>query len=465
MAKHKIILDTDPGVDDILAILFALAHQDIDLLAITTVHGNVDSTQTTRNVISLFDVINADASLPWMSRVLDGRTILARGASQPLNAELAVDAAYFHGRDGLGGVSDTYPQFVPGDDWQTVFQDIAAIEGQSDFKLPRGLIADKRPAHSVILDILSSHDPDTVSVVAVGPLTNIALAMSADPSGSIFSRCRELISMGGAIGVPGNVTPLSEFNFMADPEACALVFSRTSHNPDSTAEPGTPALRRHTSASAAAAVKPVKLTLLPLDTTTKVLLHQPDWQRYTSNATGGGGSMEGGAGTLARWCSHFIDRTFDTMRSLYTGVSVEQVGLSMHDPACIWYLLNRPTNPTLSGGAVVAGGGEGGVVDLGNGWEVTTGVDIRMECQGRWSRGSCIVDRRGRQRLVEAEINTHGGDVDRAVVVERKKAGDDHVSWLKQGHGNAVDYVSATPGGKAFVADFMPLVFGEASSV
>ena len=175
-----------------------------------------------------------------------------------------------------------------------------------------------------------------------------------------------------------------------------------------------------------------------------------------------------GAGTLARWCSHFIDRTFDTMRSLYTGASVEQVGLSMHDPACIWYLLNRPTNPTLSDVAVVAGGGEGGLVDLGNGWEVTTGVDIRMECQGRWSRGSCIVDRRGRQRLVEAEINTHGGDVvdstaDR--VVGRRKAGDDHDSWLKQGHGNAVDYVSATPGGKAFVADFMPLVFGEASSV
>lgn len=213
-----------------------------------------------------------------------------------------------------------------------------------------------------------------------------------------------------------------------------------------------------------------------------------------------------GAGTLARWCSHFIDRTFKTMQSLYTGASPEKVGLSMHDPACIWYLLNKSIPTTSSttssssfsassprAGAVGDGDGEG----MAPGWARTRGQDIRMECQGRWSRGACIVDNRGRQRLGEAEVQTHGGDpsppstststshsvsqadsssgdggvvadptaVKRSAgtVVSRRRLGDDHDSWLRQGQGNSIDYVSATPGGAAFVEDFMPLVFGRPS--
>ncbi|BFZ55296.1 hypothetical protein PYCC9005_002336 [Savitreella phatthalungensis] len=412
----KIILDTDPGVDDVLALLYALAHPDIEVVAIASVHGNVGSAQTTRNVVNLFRVIEADGSLPWMRNIAKGKVLLGVGADEPLDPAQAVDAAYFHGRDGLGGVTEKFPSLTAREDWQ-------------NHPLPAGLELSLLSSADLILDILKSEPADTVTIVAVGPLTNISLAISRDYE--TLSRAKEVVSMGGAFHVPGNVTPLAEFNYMADPEACAHVFAMTSPSPASTLP--TEELRAaYQRSSTSTAHKPLALTVLPLDTTTGVLLHRDGWDAATSTALEAYKSgSNAGQGLLATWTTHFIDRTFETLRSLYTDASVEMAGLAMHDPACVWYCIAQVTSTA--------------------GWQRAEHVDVRIECHGRWTRGACVTDNRGRQRLAESAVI--------ATDATKSPVAQDHDSWLHPHTGNRIAWVTHTPGSAAFVRDFAHTVF------
>ncbi len=177
---QRIILDTDPGIDDALALFLALASPEIQLEAITTVSGNVHVDLTTRNALALLE--------------LAGRTDIpvARGCAGPLLVKY-VDAADVHGSNGLGGIVLPHPKTQP------VVQH--AVE----------LIIEK------VMDA-----PSEITLVAIGPLTNIALAFRREPR--IAQSVREVVIMGGALRVPGNVTPIAEFNIFCDPHAAHIVF-------------------------------------------------------------------------------------------------------------------------------------------------------------------------------------------------------------------------------------------------
>ncbi|CCG83647.1 Inosine-uridine preferring nucleoside hydrolase [Taphrina deformans PYCC 5710] len=384
MSRRRVIIDTDPGVDDVLALLYALASSDLHVLAITTVHGNIDLTNTTRNTISLFNVLydahTSGQSTNWIDRLFEEDKItLAAGAKTPLVPEAQLDASYFHGRDGLGGVSDVYPQYLPEPGWESSFPSLRG-ERLASTRQFAGLVPAQREAHDEILDILAREEADTVTIVALGPLTNLSLAMTKDDA--CFCRTREVVIMGGALRVPGNVTPKSEFNFMADPESASHVLSYSSPTPSST----------HPTSPLSSGTR-LRVTLLPLDTTTAVSLSHGAWR--------GGGNQ----GTvLKRWCDVFVERTFANAQTLYSDTSIEKLTLSMHDPSCIWYLLHS-ISPTPTAQQ----------------WHVERDVDVRVECTGTWTRGACVVDDRGRERILEG-------------VEER--AGSDEGGWLHRHKGN-----------------------------
>ncbi|ABV14440.1 MULTISPECIES: ribonucleoside hydrolase RihC [Citrobacter] len=176
--RLPIILDTDPGIDDAAAIAAALFAPQLDLQLMTTVAGNVSVEKTTRNALQLLHFWNVDIPL-------------AQGAATPLLRPLR-DAAYVHGESGMEGYD-----FVAHD-----CQPLA------------------KPAFIAIRDALMSA-PEPVTLVAIGPLTNIALLLTHYPECAF--NIRRLVIMGGSAG-RGNFTPNAEFNIAVDPEAASRVF-------------------------------------------------------------------------------------------------------------------------------------------------------------------------------------------------------------------------------------------------
>ncbi len=182
MAPRKIIIDTDPGQDDAVAILLALASPDeLDVLGITAVAGNVPLQLTEKNTRIVCEL----AGKP--------DTLVFAGCNAPLARKL-VTAEHVHGKTGLDG-----PQM---DDPVMPLQDTHGV----DF----------------IVDSLRAHDAGTVTLCPLGPLTNIATAFNKAPD--IIEKVQEIVLMGGAYFQVGNITPAAEFNIYVDPEAAKIVF-------------------------------------------------------------------------------------------------------------------------------------------------------------------------------------------------------------------------------------------------
>ncbi len=184
MAK-KIILDTDPGIDDAMAILFAEAHPDIDLIGITTVYGNATIDNGMHNALYLKQRFSMEA-------------LVAKGTDKPLIRDPVGATVVVHGEGGLGDV--TAPNSL----------DTKAIE---------------KPAYQFIIDSVRAN-PGEITLVAVGPLTNLALALEVAPD--IVDLVKEVVVMGGAFGENdhrGNVTPFAEANIHDDPHAADKVFT------------------------------------------------------------------------------------------------------------------------------------------------------------------------------------------------------------------------------------------------
>lgn len=179
---HKVIFDTDPGVDDALALYFALAHPDIDVLGICSVFGNVLVEQASANALLLCQLAGQ-------------RVAVAQGASQALVKAPSPPPAFIHGDDGLGNLP-TRPSL-------------------------RGAI-EQRPAAQFIVDTVTAHVGE-VSLVAVGPLTNLAQALSLEPA--LPSLVRSVVLMGGTVAEPGNVSPVAEANVWNDPHAADRVLT------------------------------------------------------------------------------------------------------------------------------------------------------------------------------------------------------------------------------------------------
>jgi inosine-uridine nucleoside N-ribohydrolase len=188
------LIDTDPGIDDALALLLAFASPEVSVEAITSVAGNVPVDLTTANVHRILSIGAPEA-----------RTRVARGAAAPLRGPL-VTAADFHGDDGLGGIS--------------LLRD---AEGRLRYPAPTAAsgAAGSIDGPDLILE-MAGRFPDELVIVALGPLTNLAVALERDRRR--LGRVARVVIMGGAIAMPGNVTPSAEFNFHVDPEAAAAVF-------------------------------------------------------------------------------------------------------------------------------------------------------------------------------------------------------------------------------------------------
>ncbi|MDG6094405.1 nucleoside hydrolase [Acetobacter sp. AN02] len=178
----KIIIDTDPGQDDALTILLSVISEEIDLLGVTTVSGNVSVAQATENALQTLD--------------LAGRPDIPvhAGADRPL-LRAPVNAMHVHGRTGFEG-ADLPP-------------------------------ASRRatPGHAVdfIIDTVMQHPPQDITVCAIGPMTNLALALAREPE--LRTRIGRIVSMSGAFSEVGNITPSAEFNIYVDPHAAEIVLA------------------------------------------------------------------------------------------------------------------------------------------------------------------------------------------------------------------------------------------------
>ena len=158
---------------------------------------------------------------------------------------------------------------------------------------PDLFIPSKKPSHLEIIDLLLSHPPGTISIISLGPMTNLALAASADPVA--LSRAKEVVAMGGALHQPGNVTPLAEFNIYADSVAAARVFALTSPIPASTMPPPPPK-ELHSKGPETSddriylppypplselGTSRISIVLFPLDTTEKHMLNRSHYLQRT----------------------------------------------------------------------------------------------------------------------------------------------------------------------------------------
>lgn len=177
----SLLIDTDPGVDDALALMLALKHADTEVVGLTIAAGNVGLQHTVANALALVDTLGVEVPV-------------YAGCPTPL-VRAAEDASYVHGRDGFGDVGYTPSQ--------------RPAEGEH--------------AVDAILR-LTRERPGELTLVMLGPLTNLALALRLDPA--LPQRVRRLVIMGGAVNGRGNTSVAAEFNIAFDPEAAHIVFSQ-----------------------------------------------------------------------------------------------------------------------------------------------------------------------------------------------------------------------------------------------
>ena len=277
MTPRKIIIDTDPGQDDAVAILLALASPEIDVLGITAVAGNVPLPLTEKNARIVCEL----AGRP------DVRVFA--GCDAPLARPL-VTAEHVHGKTGLDG-----PQMA---DPTMPLQDQHAVD--------------------LIIQTLREEPSGTVTLVPVGPLTNIATAFQRAPD--IIARVREIVLMGGAYFAVGNITPAAEFNIYVDPEAAKIVFAAG-----------------------------VPLVVMPLDVTHKALTTRARIDAFRAMGTRVGDMV-------AAW-TDFFER-FDMAK-------YGSEGAPLHDPCTIAYLID----PSLFSGRLIN-------VEIETGSELTLGMTV-----------------------------------------------------------------------------------------
>ncbi|ETN42859.1 uncharacterized protein HMPREF1541_02017 [Cyphellophora europaea CBS 101466] len=429
--KNRIIIDTDPGIDDILALLLALSSpaEELEVLLISLVRGNVDVHACLRNVVALFHTLEAECafrkshSLPLK---LDGITaykpLIAIGADEPLQDPR--DSDFFHGRDGLGGIHTSHPHLSPRGEWQELFreeQSVGELDASVEGAALRGdegaeardhahsFVPSLRPAHEEILRLLRENEAGTITLIAIGPMTNFAIAAAEDPE--TFLRAKEVVIMGGTVAMHGNVTPVAEFNVYADPAAAARVFALSGPTPGSVlgeALQGVGGLKPYPESLSAQAT----VVMLGLDITERHLLKRGMWEERVKKWRDMGSP-------LAVWMGAFMGEMLAKMERLGEGAAVQ-----LHDPMCVWYVLTREV--------------EGWRPSHERGWE-----DVRVECAAQWTRGMTVGDVRPRRRRNSDGERTY-----------------DHGNWLGARSGNRIVRIVDSPGDDLPAQRIMDQLFG-----
>lgn len=251
------LIDTDPGIDDALALLLAFRSPECSVEAITTVAGNVGVERCTLNTVRILEAAGPARVPP-----------VGRGAEKPL-ARALVSAPHVHGDDGLGNLAD-----------------LREPDGSLRYAKPR-LTLSPLDGPDLILDTIDRF-PDDLVVVALGPLTNLAVALQRDARR--MARLRRVVIMGGAVGVPGNVTPAAEFNFYVDPEAAAQVLASG-----------------------------LSIELIPLDVTTRAILRRSLLQERLAACPD----------PLSRFVRDVTQRGFQFAEEIGEG------GITLHDPVAL----------------------------------------------------------------------------------------------------------------------------------
>ncbi len=247
---RRIIIDTDPGIDDAMAIFLALRSPELKVEAITPVAGNVPLDLTLPNALRLLEIAKR-RDIP-----------VAAGASHPLVRRL-VTAGHVHGVNGLAGVEFPEPRIKP--------------------------VHDTAPE---LIRHIVREDPHEITIVAVGPLTNVALALRADPE--IASMIHAIVIMGGSLS-GGNMTPAAEFNLYVDPEAARIVFDAN-----------------------------IPLTMVGLDVTRKCLVQEQHIQQ-----------LEAAKNAVSQAAGKILRATYERMRK-----GGEVTDIALHDALAVASLIN-----------------------------------------------------------------------------------------------------------------------------
>lgn len=282
--SRKIIFDSDPGQDDALALFLALAAPEIEVLSVVSVAGNVPQPRVTDNLLALLALVGRD-DVP-----------VYRGCELPL-IQTQYTAEYVHGETGIDGAE------IP--------------------PSPRKAEAQHGVDH--IIDTCLAAEDGSVTLVPVGPLTNIGMAIAKERA--IIPKIREIVWMGGAFDEAGNTTELAEFNAYVDPHAAAIVFNSA-----------------------------IPMTVLPLDVTHKALLPQDAVRRLAEFGS-----------PVATACAGMIG-----FYEQYDVAKYGWEGAAMHDPCAVAYLID----PTLfSGKRVSIGIDHTNEATIGNTYERTDGSE------------------------------------------------------------------------------------------
>ncbi|MCP1312431.1 nucleoside hydrolase [Paenibacillus tyrfis] len=251
----KMIMDVDTGIDDALAILFALKSGDVELLGVTTAAGNVTAEQATLNTRQVLELAGAHIEV-------------FQGAAKPISR-----------------------------DWVGTASDIHGVNGIGEYVLPAPKVKDSAESALEYIIRKVNEFPNQIVLVFVGRLTNLALALQADPT--MVSKIKKLVIMGGAVRVPGNVTPEAEANIYGDPEAADLVFRSG-----------------------------IPLAVVGLDVTMKALFKEAHLERLLEQA-------EAGQEELLSFTKHIIQYRFEAyMRK--KGIK----GTALHDPLAVAVAIN-----------------------------------------------------------------------------------------------------------------------------
>ena len=295
----RVIIDTDPGIDDALALILALRSPELQVEAITTVSGNVSGEQALTNALRVLEVLDLPNPPP-----------VAAGCDRPLVRE-PIAARHVHGEDGLGDISG-----------------LVEADGAARYPTPT-LTAVGKHAVDLIVDLVRSN-PGLLTIIALGPLTNVASAFEKDPDA--IRGVKRIVAMGGSVSGVGNVTPVAEFNFHHDPHAAAQVLGSGA-----------------------------EVTIVGLDVTTKTLLTRAALENRLRDT---GDRPRGAGGRVSRFIGDVSEKYFEvneTRRGL--------AGCPLHDPLAVGVAIDASFTELRA-------------------------FDADVETEGRLTAGMLVADRR-----------------------------------------------------------------------